>query len=140
MIKKLLRTVLPVVISVALAATAFFALGVWRRADDTKWCKDATADGTVTPELLEQQRSACVGQRQRQRVMFGSVWRSGGQTTAECGFQLARLQLLREEDPKAAAAILGQYGIDPSGFESSDRANQTRFLKACLAHNRQATR
>ena len=139
MIKKLLRPVLPVAISAALAATAFVGLGVWRRIDDARWCQNATAGDSVTPELLEQQRSACAIQRQRQRVMFGSVWRRDGQTTAECGFELARLQLLGEQDPTAAAGILGRYGIDPSGFEASERSNQTRFVDACLAHDRQAT-
>lgn len=142
MVKKLLRPVLPVVISVALTGTAFLALGMWRRADDTRWCSNATSatTDTVTPDLLKQQRSACAVQRQRQRTMFGAVWRRGGQETAACGFELARLQLVGEQDPKAAAAILARYGIDPSGFEASDRSDQARLVDACLAHDRQAGR
>jgi hypothetical protein len=139
MIKKLLRPVLSIGISVALTGTAFFALGMWRRAADTEWCKNAAAGDTVTSDLLEAQRSACSVQRQRQRTMFGSVWRRGGQTAAECGFELARLQLLGEQDPKVAPPILARYGIDPSGFEASDRSDQNRFTNACVAHDRQAT-
>ena len=135
MIKKLLRPVLPVVVSVALMGTTLLALGLWRRTDDTSWCRKAIAAATdkVTPDLLRQQRSACVVQRQRQRTMFGAVWRRGGRESAACGFELARLQLVGEQDPKAAAAILDRYGIDPSGFDASDRSDTARFVKACLA-------
>lgn len=133
MVKKVLRTVLPVAIAVALAGTAFLALGQWRRADDSTWCRKASAADRVTPEILREQRSACAVQRLRQRTMLGALWRRNGQATAECGFELARLQLLGEQDPKAAVAILGRFGIDPSGFDASDRSDQARFVKACLA-------
>jgi hypothetical protein len=137
MIRRLLRPVLPVVVSVALTGGAFFALGAWRRADDTRWCKDATADATVSAEILKEQRAACATQRRRQRTMFGAVWRTGGQATAACGVELARLQLLDVGDTSGAAAILGKYGIDPAGFDAPDQA---RFITACLAHDRQASR
>lgn len=140
MIRKLLRPLLPVAVSVTLAGGAFFALGAWRGFDDTRWCRRATAGDRVSTEVLQEQRSACAVQRRRQRTMFGAVWRTGGQSTAQCGFELARLQLLDVQDKVAAEKILGRYGINPSGFEASDRANQTRFVNACLATDRQATR
>ena len=132
MVKKLVRWTLPVAISIALAGTACVALGAWRRANDTTWCQHATAGDTVTPEVLNEQRSACATQRQRQRTMFGALWRRGGETAAQCGFELARLQLVEDQDPKAAAAILDRYGIDATDFDASDRTNQQRFTAACL--------
>jgi hypothetical protein len=129
--KKLVRWVLPVIVSVAVTGTAFVALGVWRRSADTTWCEQATAGDPVAPRVLEQQRSACRWERRRQRIMFGAIWRSGGETTADCVAELARLQLVGDQDPKAAAAIVGRYGIDPSTFDASDRGDQTRFITAC---------
>jgi hypothetical protein len=132
MATKLVRWALTVAISVALTGTAFVALGAWRRAGDAAWCKQATAGDTATPELLKEQRSACAVQRQRQRTMFGALWRRSGQTTAQCGFELARLQLLADQDSNAAAAILDRYGIDAAKFDASDRTSQQRFIAACL--------
>lgn len=147
MARKLLRLTVTIAASLALTATTFFGIGVWRRSEDAKWCRNATARGAVsgdpqslTPDLLEQQRSACVVQRQRQRVMFGSVWQKGGPAMAECGFELARLQLLSDEDPKARAAILERYGIDDSGFLTSSRDDQNRFIQACRSNGRQRAR
>jgi hypothetical protein len=61
--------------------------------------------------------------------MFGSVWRTGGEEMAECGFQLAQLQLLPDHD--ARQAILEQYGLDEAGFDSGSREDQNRFIRAC---------
>lgn len=63
--------------------------------------------------------------------MFGSVWRTGGREAAQCGFELARLQLISDEDPYWYRAVLAQYGVDDPGFEISTREDQDRFVNAC---------
>jgi hypothetical protein len=65
----------------------FLGVGWWRRSDDTKWCRQAAASGMVAGDhpfdsgLLDEVRSACTVQRERQRRIFGAVWRSGGRLT-----------------------------------------------------------
>ncbi|MEW6473429.1 MAG: hypothetical protein AB1679_14250 [Actinomycetota bacterium] len=86
----------------------------------------------LSDDLVEEQRSACAIQRQRQRVMFGALWRKGGTTMAQCGFELARLQLL-PTDREARRAVLEPYGIDDPDFTGGDLGQQDRFIKACLA-------
>ena len=85
MARKLLRQALTLATSLILIATALFAIATWRRSGDTDWCRKATAGSEAASDALDQQRSSCAVQRQRQRVMFGSVWRSGGRAMAECG-------------------------------------------------------
>lgn len=138
MLRKLLRQAVAIATGLVLTITMFFGIGLWRRSEDTKWCRDATADGVMPGDpqpapagLLEQQRSACTLHRQRQRVMFGSVWRTDGQQTAACGFELARLQLL--PDKEARSAILERYGIAELEFDTGSRDDQSRFVQRCLA-------
>lgn len=145
MTRKLFRRVVTLVASLILTATTFFGIAAWRRSEDARWCRNATmrstqADGTqsVTSDLLERERSACAVQRQRQRAMFGTFWRTGGQEMAECGFEWARFQMLSYEDPKAATAILKPYGIDEPDFDASSGDNTKRFIQACLATGRHA--
>jgi hypothetical protein len=139
MARKLLRqTVTTIVTPLALTAALFFGIGLWRQSQDANWCRHATSSGVVagdqpvTSDLLEQVRSACTVHRERQRVMFGAVWRRGGQETAQCGFELARLQLTSYEDPNGHGAILKRYGIDDAAFDASNREDQDRFINACL--------
>lgn len=148
MVGKVLRQGLTIATSLALAASLFFGFGLWRRSQDTKWCRDATAAavgatqaGHVQPgvaDFIEQQRSACVVQRQRQRQMLGAVWRTGGQRVAECAFQLARLQLVADQDPEERRAILEQFGFDPSTFDTGSRVDQDRFVEACRSGGHEA--
>lgn len=142
MVRKALRRTVPLAISLIVIGTTVFGMGLWRRSGDAKWCRNATTSGEVaetahaltqTPDL-ERQRSACAVQRQRQRVMFGSVWRTGGREMAECGFQLARLQLL--SDPEARDAILQPYGLEDGGFDAGSREGQSRFVQACASNDR----
>lgn len=112
-----------------LIVTGMFAVGMWRRAEDGRWCRDATTSDAVTQSVGEQ-RSICVTQRRRQRVMFGAVWRTGGETMADCGFQLTQLQLVTDDNTRAA--ILAAHGLGADGFEPSSRDDQTRFLDACI--------
>lgn len=52
---------------------------------------------------------------------------------AACGFEWARVQLLGERDP-AAAASLAPYGItDLSNFDTSSGDNENGFIQVCLA-------
>jgi hypothetical protein len=136
MARKLLRQAVTVATSLILIAVAVFAMASWRRSGDAEWCRKATTGAEVASDsdVLEQRRSSCAVQRQRQRVMFGSVWRTGGQAMAECGFQLAQLQLLA--DAEARRAILEPYGIDASGFDSGSRQDQDRFVQACSTGDR----
>ena len=98
---------------------------------------DADVGGEpATSQLLSQMRSACTLHRERQRVMFGAVWRRGGPDTARCGFELGRLQLISSQSRAAYGAILEQYGFGGSAFEVSNRDDQDRFVKACLAARR----
>ena len=143
MARKLLRHTVTIAGSLILTATLCFGIALWRRSEDVKWCRNATTTSAlpadaqpVTPDLLEQQRSACAVQRERQRVVFGAIWRKGGQKTAECGFQLARLQLMSDQDANASGAILKKYGIDKSDFDASSRDDQNRFIQACLLKGR----
>lgn len=143
MARKLLRHTVTIVTPVLLTGMLFFGLGLWRRSGDTKWCRQASSAAVaggqgLTPVLLEDARTACIVQRERQRVIFGAVWRKGGQETARCGFELARLQLFSDRDPGLGDAILQRYGIDGSGFERSSREDQDRFVKACLSNRRPA--
>ena len=133
MARKLLRQAVTLATSLLLIATGLFGVATWRRSGDTEWCRKATAGNEVASEALDQQRSTCAVQRQRQRVMFGSVWRSGGRAMAECGFQLTQLQLLA--DAEARGAILEPHGIDPSDFDSGSRQDQDRFVQACASGN-----
>lgn len=141
MARKLLRHLVTIVTPFALAGGLLFGVGLWRESADADWCRRAAAGGVVTgsaqpaPSVLEEVRAACAVHRQRQRVMFGAIWRDGGQETARCGFELGRLQLLGA-DPADRDAILERYGIGPSGFEPSDRRDQDRFLTACRAGGR----
>ncbi len=139
MTRKLVRQLVAMSAGFMLAASIFFGVGWWRRSGDAEWCRQAAAGGMVagddasTSEVFEQVRSACRLQRERQRVMFGAVWRRGGQEAAKCGFELARLQLISDHDLKAAGAILQRYGIDDADFETGNREGQDRFVRACLA-------
>lgn len=145
MVRRVFRQVLPFVASLTIVAVAFGGLAVWRRADDTRWCRTATANHPAgvdrpSPDLLKEERAACAIQRQRQRSMFGAIWRTGGQETAECGFELARIQLITAEDPKAEGPLLAPYGItDPSKFDASGTEDAGRFVRACLSRRQQAS-
>lgn len=134
MARKLFHQAVAIATGLVMMAGMFFGLGLWRRSQDSRWCQHATASGVmgggepVTSQLVAQMRSACSLHRERQRVMFGAVWRRGGPDTARCGFELARLQLI--------SGHLQQYGFGGSAFEASNRNDQDRFVKACLAQNR----
>ena len=143
MARRLLRHVLTIGTPVVLTAGMFFGLGLWRHSQDVDWCSRATAGGVVSEgaattsfDLLQDVRSACTLQRERQRVMLGAVWRTGGQKAAQCGFELARLQLVSDRDQTTKDAVLQRYGISDPQFEASDRASQDRFVQACLAADR----
>lgn len=135
MARKLLRQFVTIATGLILTATMLVGVGWWRRAEDARWCRQAVAGGTVTGDQrpgarpLDDLRAACAVQRSRQRVMFGAFWRQGGEDTARCGFELARMQLV----PSATSPpILERYGVD-DGFDVSNREHQNRFLKACLS-------
>src|SRR5437868_4566472 len=101
MVRRHLSSALTIVVTLAVMAGGLFAIGAWRKTEDTKWCEKAVMAGTVTadpasttPDLAAQERSACAQERRHQRMLFGSFWRKGGTAMAQCGFQLARLQQL----------------------------------------------
>ena len=142
MVRRLLRPIMTVAVTALLTTGTFVGIGAWRRAQDTSWCEKAVMAGTVgsDPEALlddqaTEQRDACATQRRRQRVMFGAVWRKDGTVMAQCGFDLARLQLQR--DPAARAALLEPYGLagDPN-FDGDGLDEQDQFIKACVAKSR----
>ena len=139
MARKLVRQIVAITAGFMITAGIFFGIGWWRRSEDVNWCRHAAAGGMVigdeasTSEVFEQVRSACRLQRERQRVIFGAVWRPGGQETAQCGFELARLQLISGHDRKAVGATLHAYGIEAADFEAGSREDQDRFVRACLA-------
>ncbi len=144
---KLLRTTLSIAAPSILILAVLFAAGVWRRSDDNRWCRNATvgtdvpaAARAVAATVVKRQHALCTEQRQRQRQMFGALWRTGGRATAECGFELARLQLLSYEAPGAAASLLARHGIAQPEFDASSRADQTRFLEICLSNRREPAR
>lgn len=142
MARKLLRQTVAITTGLLLMAAMFFGLGLWRRSGDAKWCRDAavglvdTGASPLSGDLVEQVRSICTVQRQRQRTMFGAVWRNGGQESAECGFEVARLQVISDRDPEARSAILESFGFAGSDFDSGSREDQNRFVQACLANGR----
>ena len=138
MAKRLLSSIVTVLTTLSLMAAALFAVGTWRKSEDTKWCRNAVMGGTVSanpgrtmPDLVAQQRSACAQQRERQRTMLGALWRKDGEAMAICGFDLARVQLL--PDPDARRAIATRYGIDDPTFSGGGRDEQNRFIRACAA-------
>jgi hypothetical protein len=137
MARRLLRQTVTIATALMLTAAIFFGLGLWRRSEDAKWCQQAAAGGVVADrqplasDLLDRVRSACTVQRERQRAMFGSVWRTGGREAAQCGFELARLQLISYEDPNWYRAVLAQYGVNDPKFEISTREDQDRFVETC---------
>lgn len=142
-----LRSTLTIGVTLVLTVSALYGVGLRRRAEDARWCRSATARAMVPPgteprngTLLERQRSVCADQRQRQRVMFGAVWRKDGRAMAECGFELGRLQLLSEHDADARDAILASNGIEATGFDSSSSADQSRFLSTCVSSGRSSAR
>jgi hypothetical protein len=51
---------------------------------------------------------------------------------AQCGFQLARLQMLADES-QARRAFLEPYGIDDPDFNGDGLEQQDRFIRACIA-------
>lgn len=140
MLRKLLLRALTVAVTLALMATALVGMGMWRRSADAEWCRKATTGPSAetahasVPVFLDQQRAACATHRQRQRVLFGSVWRTGGEEMAQCGFHLAQLQLLPDDDGRQA--ILEQYGLNEGGFDPGSRDDQNRFIRACAANGR----
>ena len=132
-----------VALSALMTTGAFFGVGAWRRAQDTGWCEKAVMAGTVagdpqplSDDLAAKQRDACAVQRQRQRVMFGAVWRKDGAVMAACGFDLARLQLLPDQESRTA--LLQRYGlpVDPT-FDGVGLDEQAKFIKACVAKSHQ---
>jgi hypothetical protein len=140
MIRRLLRPIVPISASLILTAGTLFAVATWRRSEDAKWCRNAAPmsalPGDAQPvdgKLVEQERAACLTQRQRQRSVFGAVWRAGGPEMAECGFVWARYQMRTYMTPEAAAAVLAQYGIDEA-LEPSSREDQDRFIRACRSN------
>jgi len=142
MVRRFLRPIMTVAVTALLTTGTFVGIGAWRRAQDTSWCEKAVMAGTVgsDPEALlddqaTEQRDACATQRRRQRVMFGAVWRKDGTVMAQCGFDLARLQLQR--DPAARTALLEPYGLagDPN-FDGDGLDEQDQFIKACVAKSR----
>jgi hypothetical protein len=139
MARRLFRQIATIGTALLMAASPFVALGLWRRTGDAEWCRQAAAGGVpagekrLTPDVLDEVHSACVVQRQRQRSLFGAIWRTGGQEAARCGFELARLQLISYHDPAGHRAVLELYGVDDSGFEVSSREGQDRFVRACLS-------
>ena len=145
MLRTFLRQTLALATSLAVALGLFVGVGLWRKSEDSRWCRQVVANtvttGAVqpgTPDLNEQTHTACVVQRRRQRQMFGAVWRSGGERTAECGFEVARLQLVSDQDPEARRAILERFGFDPSTFDSGSRVDQDRLVQACQARGHEA--
>ncbi|MCA1841810.1 MAG: hypothetical protein LC792_01210 [Actinobacteria bacterium] len=142
MVRRLWRPIMTVALTALVTTGAFFGIGAWRRGQDAGWCEKAVMGGTVagdpealTDDLAAKQRDACTVQRQRQRVMFGAVWRKDGTVMAQCGFDLARLQLL--PDQASRTALLQRYGLpdDPS-FDGVGLDEQARFIKACVATSR----
>jgi hypothetical protein len=145
MLRRSLSSALTVVVTLGVMVGGLFAVGVWRKSEDSKWCKKAVMAGAVTadpapqtPDLAAQERSACAEQRQRQRMLFGSFWRKGGTAMADCGFQLARVQLLVPY-PDARQALAARYGIDDPDFDGVGTDAQDRFIRACVAQGRHAT-
>jgi hypothetical protein len=138
MARSLLRQVVGLATALVIAATALFGVGVWRRSQDAAWCRDVIArqqgHQAVPPEHLDRYRSSCAARRQDQRVLFGSLWRTGGRRMAECGFELARLQLV--SDPETQGVILEAHGLDNSTFDSGSRRDQSRFIDACAVSRR----
>jgi hypothetical protein len=139
MARRLLSSVVTVLTTLSLMAAALFAVGVWRKSQDTKWCQNAVIGGTVsadpeltTPDLVAQQRSACAQQRERQRMMLGAFWRKDGGARALCGFDLARVQL-HVDPPEERRAITARYGIDDPSFTGGGLDEQNRFIRACAA-------
>ena len=146
MIRRPLRQILPVAASLILTAGTLFAVATWRRSEDAKWCRNAPAISalpgdaqSVDENLLEQERAACLTQRQRQRAMFGAVWRTGGREMAECGFEWARYQVRTYLAPESAAAVLAPYGIDEP-LEPSSHEDRDRFIRACRSNGRHEAR
>lgn len=142
MARRLLSSVLTVLATLSLMAGALFGIGTWRKSEDTKWCERAVMAGSLSgdpqlaaPDLVRDQQSVCAEQRRRQRMMFGSFWRKGGTVMAQCGFDLARLQMLGLS-PEARGAITARYGIDDPDFGGGSREEQDRFIGACVAKNR----
>lgn len=139
MIRKLVHQAVAIAAGLILTGAMFWGLGLWRRGQDARWCRHASPGGVVAEgesmgsDLLAQMQSACAVQRERQRIMFGAIWRRDGQETARCGFELARLQLVSDRDGPAFRAVLEHYGLANGAFEVSDRADQDRFVKACLS-------
>ena len=131
-----------VLATLCLMAGALFGVGAWRKSEDAKWCQRAVIGGTLSgdpaltaPDLVREQQSVCAEQRLRQRMMFGSLWRKGGTAMAQCGFDLARLQLLSQY-PDARRAITARYGIDDPDFGGGSLDEQDRFIRACVAKDR----
>ena len=142
MVRRLLRPIMTVAITALLTAGTFFGIGAWRRAQDSSWCEKVVMGGTVagdpqalSDDLAAKQRVACEVQRRHQRVMFGAVWRKDGTVMAQCGFDLARLQLATDQG--ARTDLLQRYGLpDAPGFDGDGMDEQGTFIKACVAKSR----
>src|SRR4051812_42290071 len=103
MVRRLFRPIMTVTTTLAVMAGALLGVGLWRRAGDTTWCGKAIMAGSMLGDdpgeahsLIDEQRSACTQQRERQRILFGAMWRKDGPAMAQCGFELARLQILAD--------------------------------------------
>jgi hypothetical protein len=143
-VRKILRSTLPMVASLALAVGAVGGVGLIvghvRHSQDTAYCRKVTptimiikgVQQPVPAEQLATNRAGCVAQRRRQRGLLGAVWRSGGQEMAACGVDWGRYQQLTDTDPAAADAVIKPYGTTGT-LDAGSRDDEHRFLTACVA-------
>jgi hypothetical protein len=144
-VRKILRSILPMAASVALAAGVVAGTGLIvghvRHSQDTAWCRKVTptvikvkgVDQPIQPNVLAAARASCAAERRSQRGVFGAVWKTGGQQMAACGIDWGRYQQLTDGDPAGATAtVIKPYGISGS-LDPGSRDDEHRFITACLA-------
>ena len=144
-VKKLLESTLPSAIALLLTAGVIAAAGVVmghvRQSQDEAWCRKVTptqitVKGAITDvpaDQLATDRANCVAQRRSQRGLFGAVWKTGGQETADCGIDWGRYQQLSNGDRTPTVdQVMTQYGLSPS-LDPGSLTDQHKFITACLA-------
>ena len=139
LVRRLLPTVLAIVLTTVVVAVPALALSARRRAEDQAWCRKVTPKvaslrgrpRTIPETELRYEYNSCAAIRRSERGLLGAVWRTGGQVMAACNVEWGRFQQLSAFDRGPADAIITPYGITDA-LDPGSQSDKQRFINVCL--------